>query len=249
MATKLLLHYPNLVDTATLTPSSEDANFPVENVQNEQRSIVFKTAAAVTDFNIVIDNAVNTYASEFLIVNHNIPNGATITIDRNTSLSWPANTVTITWGTLGNVPVVFRWASNNMRYTRLRIQCTSTILNIGRLIMCVAKTPAINYSWGYTKRRLDMSEPTLSLGGQIYTNVKSKITEYDFEFYTKAADIAILEAFFNAVGIGKHCAMSFDYDANPYTETYYGFITEQLEYVSNAPNAFEVSTLTFREAT
>lgn len=250
MATRILFHYPNLVDSATLTASSEDASFPVTNLQNEQRSIVFKTAAAVTDMNIIIDNAVNTYASEFVIVNHNIPNGATITIDRNTTLSWPANTVTITWdNSLGNVPIVFRWTSNNMRYTRLRIQCASTIITLGRLILCIAKTTALNYNWGYTKRKLDLSQPVLSLGGQVFTNIKNKVTEYSFEFLTKAADVAVLETFFGTVGIGVHCAISFDYDANPHKETYYGYIIEQFEYVGNAPNNFEVAAMTFREAT
>lgn len=248
-ATKILFHSPNILDTATLTASSENADFPVDNLKDEQRSIVYRSNA-VTDMNIVIDHTSAVAMSEFLIINHNIPQtGTTITIQRHTADSWatPDFSETVTWHA---GIIIRRFTSNTKRYTRLRIQTSgSAVKEIGRLILCVARTPNINYSWGFRKRKIDYSEVVESAGHQFFTNLKSQVREYEFGFLCKAADIVVLEAFFTDVGQGRHLAISFDHDLNPNTEVYYGRILGPLEYQQDAPDLFRVSTLQFREAT
>lgn len=248
--TKILFHCPNLIDTATLVHSAEDPNFPVENIQNEQRSIVSKSTST-TDMNIVITHGSAVLADTLIILpGSGIPQTPTITFARHTSDSWAGpdyGPVAVTWD---NGIIIHRFTPNTKAFSRVRVQLSPAgIVSIGRIILCNSRTPLINFSWGFPKRKIDRSESTVSADDQFYSNLKSKIREYTFAFTCRAADVTVLETVYDDVGNSKHLAVSFDHDANPNSELYYGRLLTPLEYTQEAPDYFKVAPITFREAT
>lgn len=256
MSSNILFHSPNLLDTAVLTASTENPDWPVENLQTEQRSETFRTTDD-DDEAIVINNGSAKSASYLVIPgrNHNLSSAAVIRIQGNASDSWGSPTFNeiVPWyspALVGSIAHKFA-AAQSFAYYRLFLDDAANpdgYLELGRVILGVPITPAINYSWGYRRRVIDLSDPVHSLGDQRYTNLKGFTTETDFFFKTRPADVAILEAFFRQIGIGKHFAVSFNFDNNPNLETFYGYLTTQLEYSAEGPQYSVISTITFREA-
>jgi len=75
-----------LIGSATLTETSENANFPVENMAALPVSKPYKTAdGAVTGQKILIDFASAQSIDTFPLINHNLQSGATITVKGGSS--------------------------------------------------------------------------------------------------------------------------------------------------------------------
>ena len=77
----------NLLDGATLTPSTEDTTYVAEHLCNGRPGKPFKYTASVSG-EVVIDLGEAGSATACAIVNHNITSGATIKIQGNASDSW-----------------------------------------------------------------------------------------------------------------------------------------------------------------
>jgi hypothetical protein len=69
----------NLIPSATLTPTSEDADYPIENVQAEPVHETYRTEGA-TSQKILIDFDEPVTADLFAVCNHNLTDQATITL-------------------------------------------------------------------------------------------------------------------------------------------------------------------------
>jgi hypothetical protein len=69
----------NLIGQATLTPDTEDADYPVENLQNDKAHETYRSTSA-SDQKILIDFPAPVLSGMFSIVNHNFTDQATITL-------------------------------------------------------------------------------------------------------------------------------------------------------------------------
>lgn len=111
----------NLVDIADLTPSTEDAQFPVSNIQDTRRTKVYRSTVASA--NIVFDfGTTQTIDSFFMVDSKNSPfNLLTATIQFNNVDSWgaPAISQALTLDTDFGV-AKYDWTTPfNYRYARL----------------------------------------------------------------------------------------------------------------------------------
>jgi hypothetical protein len=69
----------NLITDATITPDTEDAEYPIENVQAEPVHETYRTTSASAQ-KILIDFAEPVTVDLFAVVNHNLTDEATITL-------------------------------------------------------------------------------------------------------------------------------------------------------------------------
>ena len=88
----------NLFPNATLTETTENSSFPVENMNALPISKPYKTAdAALTGQKIIIDFGSAQTMDIFALVNHNLQSGATITVKGGNSSDPGSVITTITW--------------------------------------------------------------------------------------------------------------------------------------------------------
>lgn len=88
----------NLIDSASLTASTEESAYPASNLQDAILSSVWRSAG-VTSENIVINLGTASAADIVFLANHNLTSSATITLQANSSDSWgaPPFSETLTW--------------------------------------------------------------------------------------------------------------------------------------------------------
>ena len=127
--------YTNLVDSGTVTASSENPIYPIENVQVARLAKPWQTIA-VTGVNAVVDLgsalAVNTVA----IIGHTITTSATLNIEANSSDSWGSPSWSTSLTALSNMILKYLDASQTYQYWRFTIEdvsAASAYINIGRL--------------------------------------------------------------------------------------------------------------------
>ena len=124
------------IANATLTPDTEDALYPVENVQAEPAAETYRSTSASAQ-KILIDYAAPVLAGQFLLINHNLTSAATITL-RGGSSQDPDGLdfeVVIPWATR-NAWVLFD-ALETWRYWSLTIDDASNpdgVLEMGLLL-------------------------------------------------------------------------------------------------------------------
>ncbi len=78
----------NLIDGASLTASTENASYPVSNIQDPHLASVYRSTA--TSANIVMNMGMSMDADIVFIANHNFTDSATVTLEANSSDSWGA---------------------------------------------------------------------------------------------------------------------------------------------------------------
>lgn len=158
----------NLVETSQITASTENAQFPVANLQQDFRTRVYRSTS--NSDNIVFDMG-STEPVDYLAIVDNWQNGfgvSTITVEANATDSWgaPAFSTTLTFDSQFGVGVK-SIAEQNYRYWRF--VCTSTLgycelanIFIGKAVNI--DTNGIDYRWAY--KNMDIKRQTSSRYGQ-----------------------------------------------------------------------------------
>jgi len=168
-----------------LTASSENANYPVENIYSPRLSKYFKTTGDTSE-NIVFDaGAGNTLqANTFTISGHNFTASATLKIQANASDAWGSPTLdeSITYGA---ETIVTFFTLTDLRYWRFTMADAAnpdTILKIGNVkldeYLQITKGPAR----GLTEKIIDTTQEFYSGGGQHYATQGSRYRTYDLSF-------------------------------------------------------------------
>lgn len=92
--------YNNYVDTAdSITASSEDSSYPIENVQDQRLSYKYKsTVCSAVSITINLTSFSEATISTLALLGHNLSSSASIIVDFNNSDSWPGDIQeTLTW--------------------------------------------------------------------------------------------------------------------------------------------------------
>lgn len=195
--------YSNLVDDATLTASSEDLRFPVENAQDQRLAKVWRTQQA-TSVTCVVDlgsaQAVDTVA----IVGHDLSTSATLTIEGNAADSWGAPTFSTALTALDGMILKFFASAQTFQYWRFVIDDASAAnayVSIGRLWLgeYITPDPAASASFTVTKRRNDTV--TYGRGRQKFATPGVGWRRFDLSFRrTQGTALSSILTMFDTIG-------------------------------------------------
>jgi len=174
--------YIDLAKTATLTKNSEDAAFPVSNIQHEFRTKEYRTTGLTSEW-VVIDLGSAQSVTMLAIMNHNFQSGGTYKLQGNATDSWgtPSVDITLTY----NATNLFHYmTAQTYRYWRiLMTNTTGTYISLGRVMLGSYFQPAKSFDIGsYSNRIVDLATSSQSIGGQIHSDVKNYYHEIALTF-------------------------------------------------------------------
>lgn len=150
----------NLIEGATITPSTEDAQYPVENIIHAHRTQCFRSTS--NSDNIVIDLGANEQVDTFAIVD-NWKNGfgvSTITLEGNGTDVWtsPSFSTTITLDSTFGVGIK-QFTQETLRFWRIVMTSTLGYCEIANVFLGKATkmtTNGVGYNWNYVNRDLSI---------------------------------------------------------------------------------------------
>lgn len=128
--------YDNLIKSATLTPSSVSAQYPVANLIDDRRSKVYRST--INSANIVIDLGSAKDLNAFAIVHNGTSFGVTtVTLELNSSDSWasPAVSQVITLDTTHGVGYHIFGSIQNYRYARIVLTSTLGYCEVSKIFL------------------------------------------------------------------------------------------------------------------
>lgn len=229
--------YDNLWDLATLTPSTQNTNFPATNTQHRW---VTRTWRSVDDTGTLTEYIVANFGSAravqaFILKNHNFSSSAVVKIQANSSDSWTTPPVDVTC-TTAELIAYFWDTVQTYQYWRVYVVDSAPVaayLEIGRVFLGPYYSPSINLSIDYKKSFQDPSDIMYSDGGQISTNQKIRFRVLALRFeYLPPDDITSFDTMFLDRGLGKELFFTRDRDLKNTTTMYVRFSTPpQLQHV------------------
>jgi hypothetical protein len=174
----------NLADAATLTVSSESADFPAVNLKDRRYKIHHRTTGVTSEWwKWNLGEAKDIYA--FLFWYHNFQSGATIKIQANFSDLWdaPAFEETLTWSTFKLVK--YFSSVKTYQWWRLWVQDAGNpdgYLRGGRPFLGGFFEPSRNFHKDWKRSIVDFSDIEYSSGGQAFANEKDVYYRFDLSF-------------------------------------------------------------------
>jgi len=236
----MIFLYNNLLDSATLTASSEATGFPASNLKNPFRTKYWKTAGGTAGTaQLVIDSGAGTPPPVNAIALTGYPDWlaapGTLQMEFNATDSWgsPSKTETLTWVAPttpgGNKGTIIKKLSetHSYRYKRLSVVNAPGDWNLGRLFVGSYFEPARDYAWGYEEEVVDPSMISPTIGGQDHADEieRYRIIRVNGLIQTQAQWV-LYQAMINAVGIRKELFVAFDYASEAAERTLYGKFTK-----------------------
>jgi len=233
-----LFLYNNLLDSATLTASSEATGFPASNLKNPFRTKYWKTAGATAGTaQLVIDHGSAKDVNAIALTGY--PDWAaapgTLQVEFNATNDWGAPSVTeaLTWvsGTTpgGNKGTIIKKlaATRTYRYNRLSVVNAPGDWNLGRLFVGTYFEPARTYGWGYNEEVADPSMISQTIGGQDHADEIERFRVIVIKGLIETqAQWVLYQAMINTVGTRKEIFVAFDYTSEPIERTVYGKFTK-----------------------
>ncbi len=226
-----------------VTPSSEDSDYPIENLVDVVRSRIFKPLS--NTFNLVID--LQTNATVKLITLHSpladyfsISDAGSITIEANSILDWgsPPFSKTMTIEETGAFLFIDQATDSDFRYWRVVIDDNTnpTIMSLGYLYFGdYTQLTSRTVSKGFSSGVKDPTKSTSSMNGTLYFDEKQRYHVFNGLSlgYIPAADRRTLEKMY--YDNGKSTVMPVSIDPNLKVSEEYGELTK-LMYFENAPS-------------
>jgi len=162
----------NLAVGATLTASTENAQYPIANILDSRRTKTYRSTS--NSDNIVIDLGGAEEIDTFAIVD-NWQNGfgvTAITLEANATDSWgaPAFTTTLTLDTDFGVSIK-KIANESYRFWRLVLTSTLGYCEVSNIFIgkaTVMTTNGVGYNWAYKNN--DLSNISTNRYGQVFVD-------------------------------------------------------------------------------
>jgi len=197
--------YNNLIDgVVTMTPTSEVATLPVENIANEARTLPWRTGTSTATERVVIDLGSAAAATAVILLDHTLTAGdSAITLEAHTSDSWgaPAFSTTLTYAA-DVIAKVF--ASQSYRWWRLSFTKSSAgeSRDIGRVFIGTYYESAVQPEYtGYKDELVDLSDSEDTPSGQTYTDLRDKFRIFTCDFGAiSQTETALVRTFADYVG-------------------------------------------------
>lgn len=196
----------NQILTATLTPSTENAQYPVENIQDPRTTKVFRSTA--TPANIVIDfgsaKAIDTIAFKASKTG-SIGFTGDLTLEMNASDSWGAPSFTTAITPDATFKIGYKtFATQTYRYARL-VASGSSYVELSNVFLGAytqLASNSIDYGWDHSFD--DLTKGTFNRYGQGFfdENIKQMDLSARFKFLDKT-ELATIQDMFLYHGISK----------------------------------------------
>ena len=196
----------NLVDSSTITASTENALFPASNLQDSRRSKVFRSTT--NSDNIVIDmqetSAVNTV---FIVSDKRSGFGvSTVTVEFNATNTWgsPAYSVAVPFSTIHGIGFVEFPSTVNYRFARVVMTSTLGYCELSKIFIgsFLALTRSINFGW--TIKDEELSQKSRNRYNQLFVDVISRQKTINFSMsYIDKVDLALLNSLLDRAGETK----------------------------------------------
>lgn len=192
----------NLIDSALIVASSENAQYPLTNLKDERRTKCYRSTS--NSDNIVIDLGLSTAVDSFALVD-NWQNGfgvTSITLEANGVDSWasPAFSTTITFDTKFGVGIN-NFAEQTYRFWRIVLSSTIGYCELANIFLGKASTITTNgvgYNWAY--RNNDLKKVNTNRYGQEfidYYGQRKELTNLQFQIMDKDEQDVLLDLFDN----------------------------------------------------
>jgi len=230
----ILFLYNNLLDSATLTASSEAAGFPANNLKNPFRTKIWKTAGATAGTaQLVIDHGAAKAVNAIALTGYPdwLAAPGTLVMQFNATDSWgsPSATETLTWVSPttpgGNKGTIIAKLANTRtyQYNRLSVVNAPGDWNLGRLFVGYYFEPTQNYGWGYSEAVVDASLIAPTIGGQDHADEIERYRVFTCHGVIKTqAQWVLYQSMINSVGTRKEIFAAFDYANEAAERTIYG---------------------------
>jgi len=255
--TNILFLYDNLIDSATLTESSEESGFPAENVQHPFRTKVWTTDGGTPGTaNLVINHGSAKAVNCIVLANYDWTSApGTLDIEFNATDSWagPSHTESLTWAANPSVNgnkavIVKKFATQTYQYNRLNVVYATGDWSLGRIFLGEYFEPTKNYQYKWGQNMLDDSETARTIGGQDHIDEIEMYRMVQFKTLIKTqAQWELYQKMVNSVGRNKELFIAFDYDNEPNEMTQYGTFTKLPGMSSPFTNLFEIG-FNFKES-
>lgn len=181
----------NLIDSAVITPSTVNAQYPISNINVDHRTKTYRSTS--NSDNIVIDFGTAESVDHFVIVD-NWQNGfgvTSVTIEANGTDSWgsPAFTTTASLDTKFGVSIKKFSSSQSYRFWRIVLTSTLGYCEISKMFLGAATeipTNGVSYNWSYKNR--DLSKQSVNRFGQKFIDdigTQKEITGLSFQIMDK----------------------------------------------------------------
>ncbi len=201
------LYTTDLMADATLTPTSENSQFPVSFVQNFQPRKQWHTGGTVADENVVIDLGSAMTVDAFVVAAHNFDGTeTTVKIQGNATDSWGAPTVDETLTVVVGQPFKAKFTGASLRYWRFIFTkaAAGQVKQIGRLWLGTEVDTGMlgdpDYK-GASQSTNDRSVVGKSIGGQSYIEIKNQFESFSLDLsLVPEATMATYVTEFEAVG-------------------------------------------------
>jgi len=188
----------NLVETATLTASTENAQYPVSNIQDDFRTKTFRSTT--NSDNVVIDLG-STEPVDYLAIVDNWKNGfgvSTITVEANATDSWgaPSYSTTLTFDSTHGIGLK-SITEQSYRFWRFVVTgslgyCELANIFIGKAVDI--STNGIDYNWKYNNK--DLKKVSKTIYGQEFIDDMGQQKELT-GLSMKVVDTTELDQFFS----------------------------------------------------
>jgi hypothetical protein len=163
----------NLVDQSTLTASSENLLFPLNNVKDQRRTKVFRSNSNSTT--VVFDTMETSEMDSFIVVAHTkLGFGiSTLTIEANATDDWssPPFTTTVTLNTKHGIGITELATPINYRFVRFVMTSTLGYCELSKVFIGKKTVPSrgLNYNW--TFKNADISSVKENRYGQKFSDI------------------------------------------------------------------------------
>lgn len=219
MVTPIRIQYDNKADgvTPVLSTATENANFPLANLQHQFKTKTFRTdvdQASPLDGEVTWDMGSAIQINAIAIINHNLDSGGTYKLQGNATDSWGSPTVdeTITH----NSGMMLKYITGDtLRYWRLDIaKSTDTFIEMGRVFLVSYYQPARQYNTRWSQTPVDSSRQSSSEGLQIHSDEQDMhdLLALTFNQISDAEKYNNLLPFLNNVKKSKSFVISLDID-------------------------------------
>ncbi len=163
--------YNNLVETAQLSASTTNAQYPLSNLQHDFRT---KNWRSTTNSDSVVFDMGSIEPVDTIALVDNWRNGfgvSTITIEANATDSWgaPAFTTTMTFDSTFGIGIKELSSEQNYRYWRLVLTSTLGYCELANIFIGKATTiPTNGVDYGFSYKNKDMKKVSKTRYGQEY---------------------------------------------------------------------------------
>lgn len=211
----MIITYGNLaVPGVTVSASSTSSGYAASNILNPHKSKIWRTGTSTASEWIELDFGAAVTVTHLGLVAHNFTGGDTIRIKGNASSSWGSPSVNVLITVAAPNQIVSLGGSQSYRYWRLEVTKASSGVTreLGALLLGSAYTfaelPAYD---GYSDARVDPSRNTKAIGGQEYSEVLPKFSEFSMDWSMVDSTMATnIRTVINSLGVTQPCLLTVD---------------------------------------